>query len=152
MSAAPYRLLATGSRNWRDRPVIRAALHAVLSGPEPQAAGAVVLVHGGQVSTDPVTGERYGADYLVGEEFPAVAAALGLGHTVEVHRADWKRYGNGAGPRRNKLMVARGANHCLGFPIGESRGTFDCLRRVEKAGIPITVVPATADTLRAEVS
>ena len=34
-------------------------------------------------------------------------------------------------------MVDLGADVCLAFPLGESRGTRDCMRRASEAGIPV---------------
>jgi hypothetical protein len=54
----------------------------------------------------------------------------------ESHPADWGRHGKPAGHIRNKKMVDLGADRCVGFPIGESKGTRGCMRLAEKAGIP----------------
>ena len=53
--------------------------------------------------------------------------------------ASWKALGKIAGPYRNQLMVDLGADVCLGFPLEGSRGTYDCIRRAEDAGIPVKV-------------
>jgi hypothetical protein len=45
-----------------------------------------------------------------------------------------------AGPRRNRMMAQRGADLCLAFPLGESRGTWNCVNECKKAGIPVKVV------------
>lgn len=42
-----------------------------------------------------------------------------------------------AGHFRNQKMVDLGADICLAFPRGEARGTKDCIRRAEAAGIPV---------------
>jgi len=69
----------------------------------------------------------------------AVAAARFIGCAEEPHRADWAHFGKRAGPLRNQAMVDLGADLCLAFPRGESRGTRDCMRRAETAGIPVEV-------------
>lgn len=117
------RLLITGSRNWEDREIIRNAL----------------LEHGpGTV----IEGEAPGADRISREE------AKKLGWPVEKHPAKWSSYGRGAGVVRNQEMVDAGADVCLAFPLPGSKGTPDCMRRAEAAGIPVhnygpdpTVVP-----------
>lgn len=57
--------------------------------------------------------------------------------TEEAHPAQWKTMGSAAGPLRNQEMVDAGADICLAFPLGESPGTRDCMRRARKAGIPV---------------
>jgi hypothetical protein len=63
------------------------------------------------------------------------------GVEVEPHPANWSLYGKAAGAIRNGEMVALGARLCVGFPGDESRGTWDCLRKAAKAGIPGRVYP-----------
>lgn len=68
-----------------------------------------------------------------------VSRKLG-GFTVEAHPADWEAWGKFAGPRRNQQMVNLGADLCLAFPRGVSRGTRHCIRAARAAGIPTRVV------------
>lgn len=123
------RILITGSRDWSDRRAITTALfdtgmeHYAALGEEPSTAP--VVVHGG----------ARGADTL------AEAAARFLGWRTEKWPADWNRNGKAAGPIRNQQMVDAGADICLAFPLGESRGTRDCMRRAEQAGIRVVDVP-----------
>jgi hypothetical protein len=61
--------------------------------------------------------------------------------------ADWDKHGKGAGPRRNQSIVdiavalkRWGAEVIvLAFPGPSSRGTWDCVRRAEKAGLTVNV-------------
>jgi hypothetical protein len=127
MTATPQlRILVTGSRNWADRNTIRAALvtaaYPWLSAHNTSTCH-VTVVHGGARRADTIAGE--------------IGRALGF--TVEVHHADWERYGKRAGMIRNQVMVDAGADVCLAFPLGESRGTRGCMRAAEKAGIPVHV-------------
>jgi YspA, cpYpsA-related SLOG family len=48
--------------------------------------------------------------------------------TCDIYRADWKHYGRQAGPMRNICMCHDGADLCLSFPLGESRGTRNCVK------------------------
>lgn len=120
-----YRILITGSRTWTDRDAIRRALVKAGqdAGVHPQA---VTVVHGGARGAD-----RMAAD--LAREF---------GCAVEMFPADWDRFGKAAGHRRNAEMVAAGADVCLAFPLGESRGTRGCMRLAEQAGIPVVVEEA----------
>lgn len=121
-----YRILITGSRTWSDRAVIHDALHkaadtAETSGRLDPSFDRIVVVHGGAAGADSIAGD--------------IARQWGL--PVEVHRADWKTYGAAAGPRRNKIMVGLGADICLAFPVGDSRGTRHCMAAAARAGIPV---------------
>jgi len=60
---------------------------------------------------------------------------------VRILVTGWDRQGNAAGPMRNKRMADLGAVLCLAFPKGESRGTWDCIKRANRAGIPVRIVP-----------
>lgn len=119
------RILVTGSREWADATAIRSAL---------AEAGRAAGVHPRDVVV--VHGAARGADSL------ADRVARDLGCRVEAHRvddADWRRYGRSAGHRRNADMVRLGADLCLAFPIGESKGTRGCIAMAQAAGIPVVV-------------
>ena len=100
-TAAPRRVLITGSRTWTDTGAIRDALAAVWGN------GDAVLVTGACPR---------GADRL------AEACWTRWGGQLERHPADWDRHGRGAGLRRNADMVAAGAHVCLTFIRNNSRG------------------------------
>lgn len=69
---------------------------------------------------------------------------------VRVFRADWDAHGSSAGPRRNSEMVAWAAKGIeqwlngvpgvprgvlLAFPGPKSKGTWDCIRKAQGAGL-----------------
>ncbi len=55
---------------------------------------------------------------------------------ISCYPAKWDQYGKSAGPRRNQDMIdAEKPDVVLAFPGG--RGTADCVRRAEAAGIRI---------------
>ena len=110
------RILITGSRNWNDVET----MIEVLS-PYNITRDVKTLVHGG----------ASGADIIAGE----IAAEFGW--CVEEYPADWQAHGKAAGPIRNQKMVDLGADVCLAFPLGESRGTRHCMKSAEKAGIKV---------------
>ena len=68
-------------------------------------------------------------------------ARMGYRVSVERHPADWDRHGKGAGPIRNRAMAKSGADRCLAFWDGESRGTLDMITVATKHGIPVRIVP-----------
>ena len=112
------RILVTGSRDWGDVQTLENALAAYV--------GDEVTLVSGACPT--------GADLL------AEVFAKRAGWEVERHPADWDKRGKAAGPLRNQEMVDLGADVCVAFPLGESRGTRDCMSRAEGAGIPVRVV------------
>lgn len=124
------RVLVTGSRIWRDKAAIR---HEMVTQWNKAGLEDMTLVHGGQRSWDRERREAYGADYLAGK------IAQELDWMIEEFPADWQTHGRAAGPIRNALMVAAGADVCLGFPTVNSRGTWDCMRRAHMAGIPVII-------------
>jgi len=66
-----------------------------------------------------------------------LAQAIGL--TVETYPAHWDKYGRRAGSIRNQEMLDSGIHLVIAFPGLESRGTWDMVRRAEKAGVPVEV-------------
>lgn len=113
------RVLVTGSRNYDDKSNLFDAL-------ADQYEPGMIVVHGG----------ARGADTLAGEWVKKMQT-LGYQVVAEVHPADWDRHGKSAGVIRNQDMVDAGADVCLAFPEGESRGTRHCMKAAKKAGIPV---------------
>ena len=116
------RLLVTGSRNLTGERAQSGMYHALnamtaLLDVDPHD---ITLIHGG----------ARGADTL------ADRAGRQLGMRIEPHPADWQAHGRAAGPIRNRQMVDLGADLCLGFPLGTSKGTWNCMRTAATAGIP----------------
>jgi len=79
-----------------------------------------------------VSGGAKGADAL------AERLAQERGLTIDVIRADWNRYGRGAGPIRNKQIV-ESADLVIAFWDGKSRGTRSALAHADKVGVPMEV-------------
>lgn len=139
----PLRVLVTGSRDWEDPQTINDALtetwHDII-----QAHGVDqrwLIVHGGCYDGADKFANRWAADN---------------GIETESHPADWigpcdencpsghrRRRTNGktycplAGPLRNQVMVDLGADLVLAFHRDGSRGTGDCVRRAQEAGLPV---------------
>lgn len=144
--SGPKRILVTGSRQWtqsddaalmaRRRQRVRDALEAafMLLCPSPES---FVLVHGAARGLDQLAAEVAQQDFSL---------------PLEAHPAQWRTPTGGtdktAGFTRNQQMVDLGAALCLGFPLhpqqatgkDTSRGTWDCLRRAQEAGLPTAVV------------
>ena len=123
-----YRMLVTGGRDWRDKPTIR---HAIFSTWEKAGRPKdTVLVHG----DCPTGADAYAA--ICGDAF---------GFTVEPHPADWKHKHASAGPQRNQEMVDLDADVCLAFLLDGSKGTADCIKKADKAKIPLQIYKEWAE-------
>jgi hypothetical protein len=120
------RLLITGDRNWRDAGRVFEALHVFLDRFGREHEGGYTLI----------SGDARGAD-----TYADVCGQL-LGFTIERYPANWDEHGRAAGPIRNKQMLDSGVDYCIAFhdDLGASRGTRDMVEKVERAGIPLTIV------------
>ncbi len=113
-----HRLAVVGSREYTDYERVRKAIESF-----PHVK---IIVSGG----------AKGADTL------AERAASELGLEFEVFRADWKRYGQGAGPMRNTKIVEN-SDAVLAFILPGSRGTLDTLKKATKRGLRLWVIQLT---------
>jgi hypothetical protein len=52
--------------------------------------------------------------------------------------AEWSKYGNSAGPRRNKQMLGSGAELVVAFPGG--KGTRNMVKQARHAGLEVIEV------------
>lgn len=115
--AVESRVLITGSRHYSNEEVIRRELAAFPAG--------TVVIHGAAPGADSI------ADRI----------AKALGFKVIAEPADWKTHGKAAGPIRNQKMLDE---YCptvvLAFPLKDSRGTWDMVRRAEAAGVRVRVI------------
>lgn len=124
MSNLP-RIIVTGPRDFADRALVRLTLDNLLD-----EYGLFILVHG---------------DCETGADATAAWWAAFNDVPTEPYPADWQQYGRAAGPIRNSWMVKMGADLCVTFvpPGGLTQGTGDCLRKAEKAGIPVQQIIST---------
>jgi hypothetical protein len=130
-ASKPYRILVTGSRDWDNWPAISNALNGVTWRKVPPfGSEEIILVHGGCPA---------GADGMADTE------ASIRGWQVEVHPARWDEHGKRAGIIRNIEMVDAGADVCLAFIRGNSRGATHCADAAERAGIPVRRFTANGD-------
>lgn len=119
-----FTVIVTGSRDYTDWQKVWDLLRALSCRYEH-----VIVRHGGCP-----TGADYFAAMWVGT-WPHPTSV-----TEEVFEAKWDLHGKAAGPIRNKEMAQAGADLCLAFPLGESRGTWNCVNECKKAGIPVKVI------------
>lgn len=122
----PVRILVTGSRTWTDTRTVDDALlnawHEATQVYGPSAT--IVVVHG----ACPHGADAYADAWVTRQDRRYVF--------VEPHPADWKRYGRGAGFRRNAEMVHCGADLCLAFIKNGSSGATHTADLAEQHGIP----------------
>lgn len=132
-----YRVLVTGSRDWRDRKAVFDALDAAFAKYAYRAKldndpdWRIVVVHG-----DCPTG----ADRWARMWYESRKSMWHERVDEDPHPADWARLGKAAGGARNQVMADKGAVECLSFywyGAGNS-GTADCVARADAAGIPVT--------------
>jgi hypothetical protein len=119
-----YRILVTGTREeltLEQEIMVRDAISFIVYNQKTP----VIVVHG-----DCPTGVDAFVESVFGEKSSST--------NTEPHPADWSQ-GRKAGPLRNRAMVALGADICLAFPKGESRGTRGCARMAREAGIPTII-------------
>ena len=83
--------------------------------------------------TEVVSGGAYGADEF-GERYAAIHNI-----PVRVFPADWKKYGNAAGPIRNKQM-AEYADALVAVWDGKSRGTKNMIDTAISMGLDVKVL------------
>lgn len=80
-------------------------------------------------------------DCPTGADLYARQWCLGSGADYRVFHADWRTFGNGAGPMRNSAMIAATprADLVLAFyePGAKNRGTRDCATKARAAGIEV---------------
>lgn len=90
-----------------------------------------------------ITGDATGADSMV-ERW--VSYRLGVGVTIRIHYANWKKHKHAAGPIRNGEMVedllsqGRMKKIAVFFWDGQSKGTLDCLKKCRRAKVKRKVV------------
>lgn len=120
------RVIVTGSRKLEDYAAMREVFEDLFELTFPVED--VTIVHGGAKGADRI------ADDL----------AWDFGFRTVVYAADWDRYGKKAGPIRNQQMLVAGADLVLAFPLADSRGTWDMVRRAEAAGVEVRVFKADA--------
>ena len=111
------RYIICGDRNWKEELVISLYIHHL-----PRDSYII-------------TGGCRGADNM------ANSARLRNGMKGEVCKADWTKYGNSAGPIRNKHMLSLNPDLVVAFhdDIENSKGTKDMVRQARLAGVHVEI-------------
>lgn len=122
-----YTFLITGSRDWPDEDINQ--VEAVIKGYIQLVTkrGDNVLF---RVGDCPI-----GVDSFIDNII--LNLPINRNYDVRVYKAYWDREGKQAGPNRNQRMVNDGADKCLAFIYGASRGTRNCANKALSAGITV---------------
>jgi len=110
------RLLVTGSRDWTDRQRVFDVLNRLRP---------TVIIEGGARGLDTIVSQL----------------AKSWGIPIITFPADWRTYGKAAGSIRNQQMLDEGKpDYVVAFPLPQSKGTWDMVRRARKAGLAIEII------------
>ncbi|KKK77605.1 hypothetical protein LCGC14_2851900 [marine sediment metagenome] len=113
-----------GGRDYRDEARVSRVLDQLV----------MAMAESGEHLSCIIHGDAPGADTLANNW------AKRRGIPIEKFPANWKRYGRGAGPRRNARMIAEGLPElAIAFPGG--RGTADMVSKCHDAWVSVTEVP-----------
>ncbi len=113
------RIIVCGSRNYDNKEVLEDSLKYLH-----QMHNITHLWHGNANGADKMAGEW-------AKKYPEIK--------VHPTRAEWSRYGRGAGPIRNKAMLGNGIELVIAFPGGI--GTSNMIKQAEKASIEVLKMP-----------
>lgn len=116
------KVLVCGGRNWDSYIAVHDALASILKDRDFKR---FVVIEGG----------AKGADAY------ARLATHELGLDLVTVPAEWDKYGRRAGPIRNQKMLEMEPDLVLAFPMPDSVGTWDMVRRARKAGVEVRVIP-----------
>lgn len=113
-----FRVIIAGGREFADYQLLKEFADYILSNIEAD----IEIVSGGASGADRL-GELYAEE---------------RGYQIRRFPADWKRYGYGAGPRRNREM-AEYADALIAYWDGHSRGTRNMIELAKEYGLKIRV-------------
>ena len=120
MRLEDFKILITGSRHHENRRMIEKAILDEVGVLSPEN---VTIIHG----------NARGADLI------SDSIAREHNFNISSHSAKWDLFGKMAGNIRNQKMVDLEPDICLAFPLDNSIGTYDCIRRAKEAGIETKV-------------
>jgi hypothetical protein len=121
------RIIVTGMRDWEPRSRVWRALDVATS---ICALSDVIIVEGGAAGADAHAREW---------------AAMKMVRNIS-YPADWEKHGKAAGMIRNREMAHDGADVCLAFWDGKSKGTGNMIATAVANGIPVRIWPRWFNT------
>ena len=116
----PFRVVVAGTRSFRDYDLLSAELNKYFRAYSDRD---IIIISGTANGADKL-GERY---------------AMEKGYTLEKYPAMWNKYGDSAGPKRNKLM-AEIADAAVVFWDGQSAGSKNMIECAENQNIPCKII------------
>jgi hypothetical protein len=116
-----FRVIIAGSRTFSDYELLKDRMLYLLSNKD---LSNVTILSGGARGADSL-GERFAREHGCG---------------LEVHRADWDRFGRSAGYKRNVEMAEADANALIAFWDGSSLGTKHMIQISSDRGLQVRVV------------
>ena len=127
------RVIITGDRGWACHDLAERVVNRLVA----RYGADQTIVHGGAAGVDRAVDEAATDAGLVVEAYPADWGELSHPRAVIKLDRNGHPFDSAAGPRRNQLMVAKGANQCIAVhrDLKESKGTKDCVRQAIAAGI-----------------
>jgi len=125
-----FKVIVAGGRTFKDMRLAFEELDRLLI----DKGETVEIVSGGQCTTDPKTGRKYGADYI-GEKYATTYRHCKL----TKFPADWNTHGKSAGPKRNRQM-AEYADALVAFWDGKSHGTKNMIDYAKGKGLKVRII------------
>lgn len=122
----PLKIAVAGTRTFNDPQKLTEILDEFVNGKDVE----FILVGGGRHK---INGFHVGADYF------AEKWAGSRHFDLRIHHADWQKYGDAAGPMRNREMVLE-ADEVVVFWDGESKGTYDVIKHATRLEKPLKIV------------
>lgn len=117
-----YKLIIAGGRKFDNHSLMFEHTDEWFKNHDPDLTNTVIL-----------SGAAKGADRM------AIELAYANDIPVQLHPANWDKYGKLAGFKRNEKMIQEGT-HLLAFWDGKSRGTRDIINRAQVYGVPHIVI------------
>lgn len=120
-----FKVIIAGSRKYDNYAFLKEKCNRILSAKLADPNIDVIVVSGHASGADAL-GERYASE---------------MGLKIELHPADWSRFGRAAGPRRNAEMAAS-ADALIAFPkVGEAnRGTLNMIQQAKRNNLLIRII------------
>lgn len=135
----------TGSRRWRDVPLLEDTLMWVWHDALQDGYTGIELMHGCAEGADTIGGQWATRHGILVRERPADWAGPCTADCPPGHRRRNRRgteYCPLAGHRRNQQMVDEGPELFVAASYRSSSGTADCVRRARAASIPVHLITA----------